>query len=94
MMASEDPAVAVPITFPSLGTFQRSATVDGGEISKLNNRFQAEHTHGYAAVVNDGRSRIFIQIDNIFVHIFHDKFISFRRHPCMNEAVAWGINIK
>ena len=33
MMASEEPAVAVPITLPSLGAFQRSPTagcVNGG----------------------------------------------------------------
>ena len=87
-MASEEPAVAVPITFPSLGAFQRSATIDSFcEISQIQELIKkVERTHRYAAVVNDGRSRVFIQIDNVFIEIFHDKFISIRWHPCMNET--------
>ena len=50
---------------------------------------RVERTHWYAAIVNDGRSRVFIQIDDVLIKIFHDKFFSIRWHPCMNETVAW-----
>lgn len=42
--------------------------------------------------MNDGRSRVFIQIDNVFIEIFHDKFIGIGWHPCMNETIACDVN--
>ena len=66
MIASEDPAVAVPIALASFGAFQRLATV----LDRRRHR-RAQHenfkplTHRHASVVYHLRSGILIQVNRI-----------------------------
>ena len=38
--------------------------------------------------MNDGSSRIFIQIDEILIHVLDDQLVGFFGHPRMNESMT------
>jgi hypothetical protein len=43
-------------------------------------------THRDATIMDNPSSRVFIQINNIFVDILHDKLIGLFGHPGMNKS--------
>ena len=86
IMASEDPTVAVPITFPSLGALQRSATDRHESVSK-GLVWVPELTHRNATIMNERCSRVFVHIDDILIDVLHDELISIFWHPSVHKTI-------